>query len=147
MLVEILDGLQYLVMWITPMYMIYLFLLMMKDSRKDINKVLKFLVVFGILITTIFCFMIVLVLNIYQVAIIWKDYEIETGELVSPLVKELSFFSVMFVWNLITIVLMHFAWKNIYYKQLIPGEGTVKKRLKKVWRDFKNELKQDRNKK
>jgi hypothetical protein len=53
----------------------------------------------------------------------------------------------LFIYQLLGVALMHFVWKNIYCKQLIPGEGSVKERLKKVWRDLKDDVRKNRRKK
>ena len=39
-----------------------------------------------------------------------------------------------------------FVWKNIYCKQLIPGSGTVRKRLKNIWGEFKKDVGRRRKK-
>jgi len=148
MLVEILEFLQSMSMIILPMYLVVLVLFLIKDfSVKNVMNPLKSIkgtICTAITFTICFTVVILSLISIYSVAIIWENYEIEEGETVAPLVKEVCYFSVIFISQLIGVVLINFFWNNIYRKQIIPGEGTLKKRIKKIWGEIKKDVRSKR---
>lgn len=86
-----------------------------------------FFLSFFILTSTI----VVIAINIFQVGVLIADVELELW------VKSFIFLSVELMWMLVCIMSLSLLWKNIYDKQLIPGEGTVKERLVKNFNLFK----------
>jgi len=132
MLVELFNLLENLVMLILPLalcYIVLLFVRNLKNGKKESSgQFLKSMFCLAVTVTIIFSVLLVTVINVYQVAVIWKEVEAETY--VEPYVKEASFFAIEFIWQMIGAALIFLLWKYVYIHQIIPGEGSLKNRFK-----------------
>jgi len=130
MIVEILEVLERIILMIMPFVMIIVVVVMISEIYKKPSLLRMLKGFFCISMTTAISFFIMMMLfiNVYQVAVIWE------GEDVEPWLKELSYVGVEFIWQMIGIIMIYFVWHTIYFKQLIPGTGTVKERLKTLFK-------------
>lgn len=118
------------VLSIIPLTICCIIIFQIHEIFKDmtIGKMLKLILCNVITTSIIISIFIVMVLNVYQVAVIWNDYEI--NHVLDPRVKTLSFVAVELIWQLITVALLFLLWRFVYYPQIIPGNGSLKMRLK-----------------
>jgi len=141
-ILEILDIVEFIILLIIPIALCgFLLFLGMRIVNKKESMGQHFKVIFCIAITfgIIFSIILVMAVNIYQVAMIWEEYELTKPA--DPVVKQLSFMAVEFVWQMIGVGLMCIVWHIIYFHQLIPGTGTAKERLKASFKESIKNLK------
>jgi uncharacterized BrkB/YihY/UPF0761 family membrane protein len=100
------------------------------SKNNHYRKFLKYSFCLTMTIVIIFCAMIVIIISIYQIGQIWEQYEIEKNETVEPYVSEATYFAVTFIWEVVGATLIFLFWKNVYFRQIIPGEGNIRTRLK-----------------
>jgi len=140
MLLDIIEGLPLLIPNIYFCYMIIHLVYDEQQRRMSYILHLKYMFCLGATITLFVSVMIVMTLHIYQVATIWHEYELTHDANIS-LVKSASFTSIEIIWSVIFVVLSWQIFKNIYYKQIISGEGSLKKRILFYWNNFKKSTK------
>lgn len=137
MILEIIENAP---MVIIPTYLCYLILRMIfkfgiTPEKEHIVSLLKFMFCLVITMTIIISTLIVIIYQIFQVALIWQEYEL--SHQIEPWIKSVSYASIEFIWSLIAAVLSWQIFKNVYYKQIISGEGTVKQRISTHLKKFK----------
>ena len=122
MIGEIIENLP---MLLIPGYMIFLILYLVKLIIKErTNSLLKFLICIIITNWIMASIVIIMIIHVYQMALIWEEVES-----VSPLVKSISFAAIEFIWSMIGILISWSLFKMIYFRQILPGEGSVKERF------------------
>jgi len=127
MILEIIGGLPPL---IPIVYFCYLIIRVIFDAQQKRILYILYLKYMFCLTSTIVLFvsiMIVMMMHVYQIAVIWKEYELT--HTLNPIVKSASFTAIELIWCVIFVVLSWQIFKNIYYKQIIPGEGTIRQRI------------------
>lgn len=129
MILELFENIAMLPIIIAVCYMIILTIVELNKGLTTIKSIkmffcvmLSFAIVVSILIVTI--------LNVYQVATIWKEYEVDN--VLDPRVKSISFTAIILIWNLVGVALIILFWRFIYFHQIIPGVGNIKMRLKNI---------------
>lgn len=134
MLLEIIELLRIIIMAWFVATIVYILLSRLKDVAQNQSANVKDL--FCVVMSFFMCIatIVVIMLDILQVATLFSDTNIQ------PWVKEFSYLCVEFVWMIMCLVSISLLWKNVYDKQLIPGEGTVKERLKHQVELFKGWL-------
>jgi len=138
MLLEIFELLGFLVMLITPAALcclVILFVVRFKNNKDSAGQVFKSIFCLAVTVTIIFSVMLITLLNVYQVAVMWK--EVEAENYIEPYVKEASFVAIEFIWQMIGVALMFLLWKYVYIHQIIPGEGSAKIRFKQYIKSLK----------
>ena len=88
------------------------------------------IVIIAVIITT-------LSLEIYQLATIWKEYEVVN--VLDPSIRSSSFIAIELLWSFICIGLLFLLWKFVYFHQIISGVGSVKQRIKLHFAQLKKE--------
>lgn len=133
MLLEALDVIERILLMVMPFAMIFIVVIMVSEIYKKppLLRMLKGLFCISMTVAISFFIMMMLFINVYQVAVIWE------GEDVEPWLKELSYIGVEFVWQMIGLIMLYFVWHSIYFKQLIPGTGTALERLKVLFKKSK----------
>lgn len=133
-MIELLDN---IVTAILPLFLILFTLYAVAYSVKNrVNKIKSLLFLFMI-VAIMYSIIINIMLHIYLVASIWKDYEFETGKVVGSVIETVAFSAVTFIWSIIAIVIILFIWKHFCLQQVIPGKGNIKERLRKLVRNEK----------
>jgi len=143
----ILDIIENVPMLIIPAYLVYLiirttFRFRIQSHRESTIEMLKFLFCLGVTILIITSIMIIIMMEILEIGTIWNEYEVEHQ--VEPWIKSVCYATIEFVWSLIAVILSHTVFKNIYFKQIISGEGTVKQRISQKWQRLKADIKEGR---
>jgi len=137
----ILEVISKIVMFLLPAYLIYTLLKeLYRFAKNRVNQTsfLKYMFCMMIIVSIITSTFIIMSLQIYQVAVIFEESELEAT--VKDQVLSLAFTCIEFINSLIAIVLSSFILKNFYYKQIIPGEGTIRKRLVDMYKGFMKNL-------
>jgi len=144
MLYEIFEFLEKFVMLIVPIYLIFVIINQLYFSLDRVRSsswigafkwgfsfLFTFLIVASVFYMTAF--------DIIHIGNLWKEYE-QTHYL-EPWIKSLSFLVIEFVWQIIGVVLISFVWCNFCWKQIIPGEGGIKNRIKVILGEMKTNVK------
>jgi len=143
----ILDIIENIPMLIIPAYLVYIILRLFfeyerKSARENIISLFKFMFCLAITLAVLYATYIVIVMQIYQIALVWQEYE--ATNYLNPLIKSMSYASIEFVWSLIAVVLSWQIFKSIYFNQIISGSGTVKQRISCKWQELKTQFKKRR---
>ena len=138
----IFDIITTLIILILPLYLIYIVFKLIFLFPKHIDLITHFKVLFCLLLTfgVVMSTMMLTTINIYQVATIFFEMDIE------QFVLETIYIFIIFLWQMIAITVLITIWKFPYFR-IIPGEGDLKTRIKTNWTNFKGEFKYDRRKK
>jgi len=138
MLLEIIKVLENIVVFLPVIVILGIIISFMKESVK--NKmtpaknikllVCTFAMIFFVIVVRIFS-----AVSIAQVATMLNNYEIE-NEAFEPWIKEAMYLSAetftLFVGSMSIIAF----WHLFYFRQIIPGDGSVKERIKNYFKDF-----------
>jgi len=116
--------------------LVYIVILIITEFAKGINlgQSIKMLICMLFTIVIILSIFFILAINIYQVANIWKEYEI--NNVLNPRIKSVSFAAVELVWSFICVALLFLLWKFVYFHQIISGHGGIKSRLINKYKNF-----------
>ena len=134
MLEQLFDIGGYIVVAMIPAYLCYIILRLVYDVIHNKVNVLKFCICLNLTVGIIVATVTVLSINIFQLATLIKEAEPET--VFEPWIKSAMFTFTEFVWVMICLISMSFVWRNLYYKQIIPGKGSVKDRLTDIKNKF-----------
>lgn len=145
MLMWILNLIEDIFLWILPITLIYYILFFIKEllyTKASTVKLIKGIICLTITKMIIAAIIFMVVLTVLQLAIIWEEYELEN--VLNPLVEQFSYNLIIFIWSLIGVALIYLTWHLVYKRQIIPGEGNVKFRLKNIYTNFMEEQKNER---
>ena len=136
MLMELFDIMELLVMMILPFFLCCLVLKFIfsfvRQEEQSVIKHFKDLFCLGLTISVITSILIITTINIYQVAVIFENEDID------KYVLEIIFLCVEFIWQMIGIVILFVIWKYIPNTKLISGNGNLKTRLKNKLKEITN---------
>jgi len=138
MIVELLESIEAMMMILPMIYFLYLFMTSsFIFAGKRMSWVLSLKRLMCVLILTFIWFssMVMVLFNTYWISQIWEEYKIENQ--LDPVLEQLVFTASTFIWMMIALILMYYVWHVIMCRQLIPGQGTVKERLSKIWKELK----------
>jgi len=140
MLVEIIKILENIVVGILIILpLVWTIFLYAKELSKTISltKTLKAFICIFLTLSITVCSMIISGFSIYNIGMLWDEAEAQAPSyIVEPWIEEMSYLaSEVFVFS-INVALIFLLWHFFYSRQIIPGEGTAKERIKK-WFDFK----------
>ena len=135
MILEILDIIEAIIIITPVLYLLYIILKFTINGREKTCSFLKFII--GMKLSVFVCagILIIIAFQTYQFAQVWQLYEAESY--LDPVVKQVSYMMLYFIWSIIGVVLILFIQKFFVYNQLIPGHGTVRERLSKIWKELK----------
>ena len=143
MIPSIIKFIEGLIILIIPIYLIYQLIHYMFHYLDDQNIWGHYKHLFCMAISFFIFVSLIFMMGIswMQIGIVAKDVEMDETT------KRFMFFIVTFIWQAIGLALIYLLWKNVANKQLIPGTGGVKLRLKKQWWILKRRIKDVRRKK
>ena len=117
-------------MMLIPGYIGFLILLLVKNIYKDNHGsfyYLKFILCLKLTTIIMVGIMVILMMNVYQLATIWEEYEL--AYTLNPLIESVSYGLLEFIWSMIGILISWSLFKMICFRQILPGEGNVKERF------------------
>jgi hypothetical protein len=145
MIAEILKILENLVVFIPILTIMAMLIFMIKDIMRNkytLVRIIKGFLCIGISLFILLMSLVYSTMDMARTGQMWKEYENGYGNplnatIVEPCVKELSYLSgLSFILFVSSISIMAF-WYFIYFRQVIPGKGSVIERIKELGRDLK----------
>ena len=111
----ILDLIENIVMLPIIIAVCYMVVLVIVETGKGLTTVKALKMFSCVMLSTAIAvsILIIIVLDVYQMAVVWKEYEVDT--VLDPRVKSMSFIAIELIWNIIGVVLIFNIWKHIYY--------------------------------
>ena len=144
MLMELFDIMELLVMMILPFFLCCLVLKFIfsfvRQEKQSVIKHFKDLFCLSLTMCVITSILIITAINIYQVAVIFENEDI------NKYVLETIFLCVEFIWQMIGVVILFIIWKYIPNTKLISGDGNLKTRIKNKFKELKKNIKKEKNK-
>lgn len=128
MILELFENIARLPMILIILYMVIITIIEAQSGKLTTVKAIKLCFCVVLSIAVCISILVIILLEVYQVAIIWKEYEIE--HTLDPRIKSISFTAIELIWSLLGAGLMFLLWHFIYFKQIISGVGGIKMRLK-----------------
>ena len=128
----ILDLIENIVMLPIIIAVVYMMIIVIVETGKRLTaiKALKMFFCIMLSITVVISIFVIIVMDIYQMAVIWKEYEVDN--VLDPRVKSIGFTAIEWIWNIIGVVLIFNIWKHIYYTN-----NNIINRLKENWKKIK----------
>ena len=129
MLLELLSVIEKGVMLIIPLFLCCLVIKFIftavTNYKKEIDYIKHLKELFCMVLTffVVFSIMLMIMLNVYQVSLIFSNLEIE------QYVLSIIYIGVEFVWQMIGLALLVFIWKYIPNTKLISGNGNLRERI------------------
>jgi len=127
MLIELLEDVASLPIIFALLYIVVLTIVEIGKGLTT-GRAIKMFICMIFTVAIIISTSIILSLELFQIATIWKEYEVDN--VLDPRVKSLSFTAIELIWSLICVGLLFLLWKFVYFHQIISGVGSVKDRLK-----------------
>ena len=132
MMLEIMNVLSNALLFGFTIIIIYvIFSRTMKGFKENQSLYWKCMICFSLSFFILFATLMVMIIDVYQVAVSL------IGTNIQPWVESLIYLCLQSLGMMVCLVSISFLWKNVYDKQLIPGEGTVKERLVQNFNLFK----------
>jgi len=119
---------------IIPVYFVYIIMISGNNILKNsitYFKLLKLFICLNLTVYVIVSSFIMMSMSVLYVATTFMEVED-----LPVWFNSAVFASVQFLLSIIAVVVIHNIWKYLYYQQIIPGNGSIKKRLV----DLKNDL-------
>jgi len=143
MILDVINFIEGIILLLFPIYLVYVVFknILQHITDESYWQHLKTLFCTFVSAAIFMTILVVMSLDYIQLALLFKDKEIDEVAL------NIMFLVVTFIWQVIGISLLHLIWKNIANKQIIPGTGNVRFRIKKKWILLKRSIKDARRKK
>ncbi len=137
MILEVIKILQNIVLLLPSTLIICLIVWLVNEERKkkvSFGQTVKAIFCMAATISIIVCSFIFSMTTIVLIGKMWEEYETSpTGVLVEPMIKEISYFSAEAFILITGCVVILVIWYLFLSRQIIPGEGNIKKRIKEYF--------------
>ena len=133
-----------LLTWIVPAFVIYVMIktlpIITTESRE---RAVKLFICMGVTLLIIYCHYQLGMLGVYSVATLVNNLGID--ETLNDTAIDLYVNIFLFLYELMIVVVINNVWK-LYFKQIIPGTGSIKHRLYCIYTRYKIFFKKAGNK-